>query len=96
MQNQKGVTKFDLPWIAGLRDIKRKASVDAGGPPSFYDADLQRWNSKFDLAVKERKKFKQKYLRNQELYPSETINHNTSQTQTEFFHTARESVKLNS
>lgn len=96
MQNQKGVTKFDLPWIAGLRDSKRKGSVDVGAPPSFYEADLQKWTSKFDQVVKDRKKFKAKYLRNQELYPSETINPNTSMNQAEFFNTAREGLKLKS
>lgn len=58
---------FDKPWISSLRlndplSLERhNLSIQAASmlsPPSFYRQDLQKWESKFQKAIDERKKWK--------------------------------------
>ncbi|CAI2372727.1 unnamed protein product [Moneuplotes crassus] len=67
---------YDGPWLSTLRDRSQSCNTAKASrkkskplestvpnPPSFYEEDLQKWDNKFRESVKERKSFKQKYLK---------------------------------
>jgi hypothetical protein len=46
-------TTLNLPLTASLRDHRSKQKLsDSGAPPTWYEKDVENYNSKFDLAVK--------------------------------------------
>jgi len=61
-------TTLNLPLVRTLRDgtIKQAGSSQNKSqtilPPDWYEDDLKKYNSKFDLAIKERKEFKKRQL----------------------------------
>ena len=82
--------KFDkeiLPWIANLRNVKVKEKrvfkPTEAHPPSFYEKDMERWNTKFSRAIEERAQFKKTKLK--------TCDMKNRQTNTNFFSKERAS-----
>ena len=72
-------SKFDMPWLAVLRDRNHSAQTAIGTkrkkllgntvpqPPSFYDDDMVKWEQKFKKTVQERDDFKKRYLKDTQL-----------------------------
>lgn len=50
-----------------LRAPYEKSTVPEGQPPKWYEEDIQNYESKFELAVKQREEFKKTYLSHKDM-----------------------------